>query len=118
MQRSAKPPAPPAPMQRHVARIRALAPAFTLVELLVVIGIIALLMGMLVPTVAGTRRQSRNLQCASNIRQICIGIISYSADNKGRFPSNDSKLAPGSYWYYTTSAGAYVSTDLPSKGSI
>lgn len=92
--------------------------AFTLVELLVVIGIIALLMGMLLPTVAGTRRQSRNLQCASNIRQIVIGLSLYQADNKGRYPSNLSQPFPGLYWDLPTVAGSYISEDGVTKGSV
>jgi len=106
---SAKPLAPAAPPKRD---------GFTLVELLVVIGIIALLMGILLPTVAGTRRQSRSLQCASNIRQLCVAIFEYAADNKGRFPSNLQSPAPGTFWHYTTSAGGYVSVDGPAKNGV
>lgn len=111
MHRSAKPHAPAAPQRRAT-------PAFTLVELLVVIGIIALLMGMLIPTVAGTRRQSRSLQCASNIRQLCIGIFGYAAENKNRFPSNLPTPSPGTYWDLATNAAGYVSTDGPTKNSV
>ena len=119
MHRSAKPPAPLAPTHRRVRALTpAFTPAFTLVELLVVIGIIALLMGMLIPTVAGTRRQSRNLQCASNIRQICIGLINYAADNKGRLPGNLQSPSPGTYWDLPTVAGPYISADGVIKGSV
>jgi prepilin-type N-terminal cleavage/methylation domain-containing protein len=59
---------------------------FTLVELLVVIGIIAVLVGILLPTLAKVRQQALNANCASNIRQIIIACQSYAANNKGYLP--------------------------------
>jgi prepilin-type N-terminal cleavage/methylation domain-containing protein/prepilin-type processing-associated H-X9-DG protein len=102
MYRSAKPPAPTAPPRRA---------GFTLVELLVVIGIIALLMAILLPTVAGARRQSRSVLCASNIRQICTGLFNFAAENKGRFPSNLQSPSPGTFWNYPQIAAAYIIPD-------
>jgi len=116
MHRSAKPPAPPAPTRYPISLLRAPARAFTLVELLVVIGIIALLMGMLLPTVAGTRRQSRNLQCQSNIRQIMLGLSLYKANNKDRYPSNLS--LQGFFWDLPTVAGPYISEEGVTRGSV
>src|SRR5688500_184133 len=57
---------------------------FTLVELLVVIGIIAILLGILLPTIAGARQSALNVNCLSNLRQLHIGLSLYMHDNKGQ----------------------------------
>jgi prepilin-type N-terminal cleavage/methylation domain-containing protein/prepilin-type processing-associated H-X9-DG protein len=61
---------------------------FTLVELLVVIGVIAALIAMLLPVLNGARRHGERVQCASNLRQLAIAFISYCNDNHGWFPSS------------------------------
>lgn len=59
---------------------------FTLVELLVVIGIIAVLIGMLLPALNRARAAAQVSQCSSNLRQIFIGLRMYANDAKGKFP--------------------------------
>ena len=55
---------------------------FTLVELLVVIGIIAVLVAMLLPSLQKAREMAQRVACGSNFRQIILAALSYAADNK------------------------------------
>jgi prepilin-type N-terminal cleavage/methylation domain-containing protein/prepilin-type processing-associated H-X9-DG protein len=60
--------------------------AFTLVELLVVIGIIALLISVLLPVLSGVQSRGRDIKCQSNLRQIGQAVFGYCAENKGSMP--------------------------------
>jgi prepilin-type N-terminal cleavage/methylation domain-containing protein/prepilin-type processing-associated H-X9-DG protein len=60
--------------------------AFTLVELLVVIGIVSVLMGVLIPALASARASARKIVCLANLRQIGVAVHSYADDNNGNIP--------------------------------
>ena len=62
--------------------------AFTLVELLVVIGIIALLIGILLPALSKARKAAQEVKCMSNIRQLCIGMTLYADSHRGAIPAD------------------------------
>src|SRR5262245_24441207 len=77
---------------------------FTLVELLVVIGIIAVLVGILLPALQKARRAANGVKCSSNMRQIASAMLLYINTNKGKFPITSanggvSAVYPqGVYW--------------------
>jgi prepilin-type processing-associated H-X9-DG protein/prepilin-type N-terminal cleavage/methylation domain-containing protein len=77
--------------------------AFTLVELLVVIGIIALLAALAFPLVEKMRESGLQAKCAGNLKNIYAAWGSYTADNDGRLPP---ALSGSDYW--TKSLGPYL----------
>ncbi len=76
-------------------KVQARPHGFTLIELLVVISIIALLIALLLPALAKAKRVALRIQCASNLRQLGIGVSEYDSINRGQYPNPNENLPFG-----------------------
>lgn len=81
--------------------------AFTLVELLVVIGIIAVLISLLLPALGKAKDSSKTLTCQSNIRQQLLAQHAYAADNKGKFAAHIEPWPDCVFWGPFKPGGLY-----------
>ena len=77
------------PTQISQTAVRPARGGFTLVEMLAVIGVIAVLMSIIVPTLSGVRREAESVSCQSNLRQLHGAIEIYRASIKGMLPMCD-----------------------------
>jgi prepilin-type N-terminal cleavage/methylation domain-containing protein/prepilin-type processing-associated H-X9-DG protein len=91
---------------RHARR------AFTLVELLVVIGIIAILISILMPALTKVRNQALSVSCANNMRQIYQVCLMFATDNKGYLPSPSIPVEPAT----NADVGKYRIWATPTSG--
>jgi prepilin-type N-terminal cleavage/methylation domain-containing protein/prepilin-type processing-associated H-X9-DG protein len=98
---------------------------FTLVELLVVIGIIAVLISILLPALSAARRQANTIKCLANLRQLGYGFTAYAYANKMALPVNrqdlpdyNGVLTNSQNWYWEDFIMPYVSKFGQSGGQI
>ncbi len=111
-------------MRSHPTHSVAGRSAFTLVELLVVIGIIAVLIAMLLPALNRAREQAKTVQCMSNLRQWGQIMMMYANDNHGFLPGvgncatqNASGVWSNNYYVLTSPVSStYLVNQKPSPG--
>lgn len=88
--------------------------AFTLIEILVVIAIIALLAAILFPVFSRAREKARSATCMSNERQIAMALLQYSQDNNRRFPPLNDPSQDG--WSFALGISDEAIFQCPSQG--
>jgi type II secretory pathway pseudopilin PulG len=92
-------------------------PAFTLIELILVVGMVALLVGMLIPALAGAARASRATACLSNQRQIGVGAQMFAADHRDRLPRAGENSARDEARPWASAIRPYVDPAMPADGA-
>ena len=81
---------------------------FTLVELLVVLGILALLIGILLPSLGKARESAKRVACLSNLRQAHLAFVYYAADERDQVPLGYRKAKQYNSMLFSATSGRYV----------
>ncbi len=81
---------------------------FTLIELLVVIAIIAILAAILFPVFAKAREKARQSTCASNLKQMSLGVLQYAQDYDEMYPMTRFEGPTIVYWYSTATTKGLI----------
>lgn len=110
------------PSQRSIGRLR-LRTGFTLLEVLVVIGVIALLMSLLLPAIQNAREAARRTQCKSNLRQMALGLESFETTHT-HYPTSQlfdpHGIGPfGTTWSFLAKILPYIEqSSLYNEGNV
>ena len=118
-------------ISRRILGFRPRCLAFTLVELLVVIAVIAILAGLLLPALSRAKNSAKNIVCLNNLHQITVATVAYSMDNSGHLPVwsiwlctrspdpyfySPDDITTGQLWPYVGSKTVYLCpADNPAK---
>jgi prepilin-type processing-associated H-X9-DG protein len=107
------------------------APAFSLLELLVIVGLVALLIALLLPLLSGIAERGRDLKCQTNLRSIMQAVHGYAAENKGAMPwgfvynragpghfDEAPENVNGEYVSWATLVGRYMNRDSSGVGDF
>lgn len=93
--------------------------AFSLIELMVVIAIVAVLAGMLLPVVGMVRSQAHALRCGGQVRQCTLALLAYAGDNDGSTPAGlDLLTSDGSPLYIDNWGKVLVGGDYLEERSL
>lgn len=113
---------PPSPLivRRPLWSTDPAAAAFTLVELLVVVGIVTILIALLLPAVGRARENARRTMCASNLRQLSGACIAYAHAHRGAYPgpAASENVYPGDWIVWQPGTDPTDSSIVPFLGGF